>query len=185
MCLFDNFHSLLFSNETYILETIDSFIYTDIVLAANANNVADFLGDGTGQDLLKFDNDELGGISSSAAGATGNTAVDTTALTDTAALTINNAIDGATGTTTGQQIVIIAGGVSGGAVATAAQLEAGAAASDLTGAGYLVIADSATAGRVFYDADFNSGTDGTGFIQVASLTGTLLTVISHDSVAIL
>jgi Ca2+-binding RTX toxin-like protein len=127
----------------------DSFIFTDIILAANANNIADFLGNGTGQDLLKFENDELGGISGSASGATGNTAVVTTALTDTAALTINNAIDGATGTTTGQQIVIIAGGVSGGAIATAAQLEAGALASDLTGAGYFAIADSVTAGRLF------------------------------------
>jgi hypothetical protein len=158
----------------------DTIILTGITTAANADNITDFLGDGTGQDVLNFSSAQLTGISAAAGLSTTNTALVTAAISDATATSINNAIDGATGTTSGQQIVLLAGGVTG-ATLTAAQLEAGLAASDLTGAGYVVLSDSATVARIFYDTDFNSGTDGTGLELVSTIGGTVLAGISLDS----
>jgi Ca2+-binding RTX toxin-like protein len=162
----------------------DKFIMTGVKTAAAANNIADFLGDGTGQDLFHFANADLTGIGGAAAAATANTAFHSAQLTDSASATIDAAIDNATGTTTGQQIVILGGGSAGGTM-TAAELEAGLTASDLTGAGYLIVGDSATAARVFYDTNFASGTDGTGLALVSTVTGTVLLGMSLDSHAII
>jgi Ca2+-binding RTX toxin-like protein len=162
----------------------DKFIMTGIKTAASANNITDFLGDGTGQDLFHFDKADLTGISSAAAAGTANTALHAAQLTDSASGTIDAAIDAATGTTSGQQIVILAGGSAAGTM-TAAELEAGLKASDLTGAGYLVVGDSATAARVFFDTDFDDGVDGTGLALVSTVTGTVLLGMSLDSHAII
>jgi hypothetical protein len=144
---------------------------TATVLAANANNVtAGFLGGaGAGADILSFG-------TGAAAATTVNTAVITTLAFDANAAAVGTAINGAEGDVAAQRIVVIKA-VTGGTL-TAGGLEAGLANSDLTGAGYVVVVNSATSATIYYDGDFNAGTDGTALVVVGAITGTALDTLA-------
>jgi hypothetical protein len=142
---------------------------TAITANANADTVNGFVaGSGTGADKLSF------GTGASTAVAA-NTLVMTTSVAHNAgAGALGGALNTAGGGDIATQSIVVITTITGGTM-TAGILEAGLENSNLAGAGYVVVVDSATSARVFYDNNFNAGTDGSALALVGTLNGTSLT----------
>jgi trimeric autotransporter adhesin len=152
---------------------------TAVTAAADKIDITNFTTTGGVLDKLSFG-------TGAAAATTANTAVVATVASDSTAAdfvtNLETAIDGATGTTGGQQVVLIKA-ISGdhADVLTNEVLEDALTASDLTGAVYVIIVDDASTARVLYDGVAETDA-GDGVVLVGTITGTAMGSIGLDNI---